>query len=67
MNGQYSRFKRTRAQNKTFIDSGSLNDPQVLLMKPRLRIALFFIISIWADKFSLESKKTPRSFKFVNN
>jgi len=67
INGQYSRFERTRAQNKTFRDSGSLNDPQVLLIKPRLSIALLFIISIWAEKFSLESKMTPRSLKFVNN
>jgi len=50
-----------------FIDSGSLNDPQIRLVKSRLRIALLFIISVRAEKFSLESKVIPRCLKFVYN
>jgi len=54
INGQYFRFEQTKAQNTIFRDSGSLNDPQVRLIQPRLRIALFLIISVWAEKLSLE-------------
>jgi len=47
------------------LDKWSPNDTQVRLTKPRLRIVLFFIISVWAEKFSFYSKIMP--LKLANN
>lgn len=56
MKGQYSKLERTK---KVFKDEGCLNDPQVLLINSKLRIALFFIISVCTKKFNFESEITP--------
>jgi hypothetical protein len=58
INGKYSKLKQTRAQKNIFRNRGSLNNPQVRLIKPDLRIVLFFIISVRAEKFSFKSKIT---------
>jgi len=53
-------WERTREQFRTFKGIGSMNTPQVHLIKSKVWIALFFIISTWKEKFNLVLKIMPK-------